>query len=54
MIKNAVDRTIDKLAGDWSGNNYRLGKALQFIKKATKSDKKRKIEKASRKRNRKR
>ncbi len=50
--KRALDRTFDKMSGDWKYNNHRLNQAVRFIKKAVKSDKKRKVEKASRKRNR--
>ena len=50
--KSAVERTLDAIEGRWSNNNKRISQGIRFVKKAIKSDKRRKQEKASRKRNR--
>lgn len=49
----ALERTEEAIKTKWAGDNARINQAKQFIKKAQKSDKKRKIEKQSRKKNRK-
>lgn len=49
----AVERTRQAMRDAWENDNGRKNQAARFIKKALKSDKKRKMEKVSRKRNRK-
>jgi hypothetical protein len=49
----AVQRTEAAIREQWQGDNGRINQARAFIKRAKKSDAKRKREKASRKRNRK-
>jgi hypothetical protein len=48
----AVERTLAAMNGRWAGDNGRLNQARAFIKRAKRSDAKRRAEKASRKRNR--
>ena len=50
--KTALERIESAIHTKFVGDSARINQAKQFIKKAKKSDKKRKIEKASRKRNR--
>lgn len=52
-MKRAIPRTLDMLNGAWLGNTVKENKAKWFLNRAKKSDKKKKLEKASRKRNRK-
>jgi hypothetical protein len=53
--KRAVARTLDHITGDgaWVGNNAEIAKARWFLKRCKKRDKKVKLERESRKRNRK-
>lgn len=48
----AVQRTEAAIRDRWQGNNGRINQARAFIKRAKKSDHRRRQEKASRKRNR--
>jgi hypothetical protein len=49
---SAVQRTEAAIHEKWQGDNGRINQARAFIKRAKKSDAKRKREKAARKRNR--
>lgn len=50
--ETAVARTLAAIREQWQGNNGRINQARAFIKRAKKSDRRRRQEKASRKRNR--
>jgi hypothetical protein len=50
--KTAVARTLQAMATVWTDKPQRVTQGRQFIKKAKRSDAKRRMEKASRKRNR--
>lgn len=52
-MTTALNRTIEHINRNWKGNNKRIAQALWFIKRCKTRDKKDKLEKASRKRNRK-
>jgi hypothetical protein len=52
MAKSAMQRTLEAIGSTWKGDPGRQAQGLRFVKKAKKSDRKRKAEKASRKRNR--
>lgn len=54
-LKKAVARTLEHIApgGQWDGDVKSENKAKWFLKRCKKRDKKSKLEKASRKRNRK-
>ncbi len=52
--QTAVERTLAAVHGKWAGNAGRINQARAFVKRATKSDQRRKLEKQSRKRNRRR
>lgn len=45
----AVDRTADAILTHWRGDNGRINQGVAFIKRALKSDERRKREKAARK-----
>jgi len=51
--KTALERTESAIHTKWIGDSDRINQDRAFIKRAKKSDKRRKIEKKSRKRNRK-
>jgi hypothetical protein len=50
----AVERTLAAIHNTWEGNNGRINQARAFVKRAKKSDARRRIEKATRKKNRRR
>lgn len=50
--QSAVERTLAAMNTQWRGDNGRLNQARAFIKRAKKSDARRRMEKATRKRNR--
>lgn len=50
----AIERTRSAIAEKWAGDNGRINQAHAFIKRAKKSDARRRIEKATRKKNRRR
>lgn len=47
--RTAVERTQAAIAGHWQGNNGRINQARAFLKRAKKSDARRRMEKATRK-----
>jgi len=52
IVNRAVARTLDKLNGDWKGDGAKEALAKSFLARCKKRDKKAKLERASRKKNR--
>ena len=51
-MAGAISRTIRVMRSDWKGNNAKIALALWFLSRCRKRDRRVKLERASRKRNR--